>query len=939
VTTGSDHDGRYSPLLALLCGVFLLSGASALLFETVWFRLAGLALGNSVWASSLVLASFMGGLGLGNLLSLKYGARLKKPVRTYAALELLIGLAGLGIVLVLPRLTPVLAPLFRAVADDPWSLNPLRLMVAFGLLLAPTTAMGATLPVLVRPLSHHAGFGAALGYLYGWNTVGATLGSLAGETLLVPAIGVTGTGVAAALLNLIAAAAAWALSGRFAPADPSRPAGQRRVLESRSLALLLATFLCGAALLMLEVLWFRFLQLFVLGTSPVFAAMLAVVLLGIGVGGLLGAWSLQRWPQAYAGSSALLSAAGASVILSYAAFADVLGPNPSFRFGPVAALTLAAPLMLAVSVLSGLLFTLLGRAVHEHVADETRAAGALTLANTLGAMVGSLGGGFLLLPRLGIERGLFAAALLYGAAAIAAWPSRNGTRVRRVAAAAAFVYLAVVALFPFGLMANRYLRDTARRFAGDGSRPVLVREGLTETLLYLRKDVLGQATHHMLVTNGVSMSGTMAYARRYMKLYVYWPVALHQAPRRALLISYGVGSTAQALVDTRELVSIDVVDISSDVLEASRIVQRPGESHPLDDPRVSVHVEDGRFFLLATGERYDIITAEPPPPKSAGIVSLYSKEYFQLLRDRLADGGMVTYWLPVFLLDPPDTRAIIKGFCSVFADCSLWNGAGLDWMLTGTRSARGPVSEQRFVSQWADPAVGAEMRTLGFEAPEQLGALFLAGASDLQQITRDDAPLEDDHPYRLSARVARRPSDPWYLTVLDPAAARERYQRSELVRRLWPPRVREQTLPWFDVQHVINDAILGMNPDHRFAELEWLLKRTSVRSLALWRLGSGPDIQRAIEAAASAGVDDTLIDAQRGLRALAERDPVRAHELLERAASRGHRTAALDQARAMALCIAGRPGEAALWTSTEEFRRGGGAEPAFLAWLKASCGA
>jgi len=143
-----------------------------------------------------------------------------------------------------------------------------------------------------------------------------------------------------------------------------------------------------------------------------------------------------------------------------------------------------------------------------------------------------------------------------------------------------------------------------------------------ETITYLRKDYAGEPEYYKMLTNSYSMSGTTPGSRRYMKLYVYMPVALHQAPRKALLISYGVGSTAKALTDMEELRQIDIVDISREILEMSDLVYGDSPEHPLRDPRVQVHVEDGRYFLQTSSSQYDIITGEPPPPKVAGVVDL-----------------------------------------------------------------------------------------------------------------------------------------------------------------------------------------------------------------------------------------------------------------------------------------------------------------------------
>src|SRR5678815_1726396 len=169
----------------LLTAAFFASGASALIFETLWFRQAGLAFGNSIWASSLVLSAFMAGLALGNALAARVGPRLANPVRAYAYAEAAIALTGIGLVYVFPVLGAALAPVFRPMLDQPWLLNPLRLLVAFVLLLIPSTAMGITLPLLTKALLRNdAAFGRVLGWLYGWNTLGAMAGVVAGEMWL-----------------------------------------------------------------------------------------------------------------------------------------------------------------------------------------------------------------------------------------------------------------------------------------------------------------------------------------------------------------------------------------------------------------------------------------------------------------------------------------------------------------------------------------------------------------------------------------------------------------------------------------------------------------------------------------------------------------------------------------------------------------------------------
>ena len=294
-------DLRRRAVLPALSAVFFISGTAALIFETLWLRQAGLAVGNGVWATSLVLASFMGGLALGNALAGRYGERVARPIVAYAVLEVLIAASGFALVLALPHLGDVLAPLFRPLLDRPLLLNPLRLTIAFALLLLPATAMGATLPIMVKALfTHDPHFGRVLGRLYGWNTLGAVAGALAGEAFLIGRLGILGTGLTAASLDLIAAVGAVAVSMHLVAgkrADASETAASQDPVGAAapgalklSLAtkrVLAAAFLSGSLLLALEVVWFRFLGMFVNDTSAVQAVILAVVLLGIGLGGLV----------------------------------------------------------------------------------------------------------------------------------------------------------------------------------------------------------------------------------------------------------------------------------------------------------------------------------------------------------------------------------------------------------------------------------------------------------------------------------------------------------------------------------------------------------------------------------------------------------------------------------------------------------------------------
>jgi spermidine synthase len=376
--------------------------------------------------------------------------------------------------------------------------------------------------------------------------------------------------------------------------------------------------------------------------------------------------------------------------------------------------------------------------------------------------------------------------------------------------AAVVVYLISLLLFPFGFMEDIYLKVPFERYDKSGEKRVSVREGITETLQYLQKDLLGKPYYHRLVTNNHSMSGTWLNARRYMKAFVYWPVAVHPNMKKALLLCYGCGMTAKALTDTKTLESIDIVDISRDIIEESKVVFPDPEENPIHDPRVKIHIEDGRFFLLTRERRFDLITAEPPPPKFKGIVNLYSREFFQLIHDRLADGGIVTYWLPVYQMSVRETKSVLKAFYAVFPDCSLWAGAGLEWMMMAVKNPGRRVTDEEFARQWNDPVVCREMQILGFDGPEQLGAFFIADGNRLKQWTADALPLMDNYPKRLSSHFPAFPlgneiND--YVDFMNHPGATANFLSSETIKKVWPETMRIDTEKYFAVARLINEIL------------------------------------------------------------------------------------------------------------------------------------
>ncbi|HEX5054955.1 MAG TPA: fused MFS/spermidine synthase [Gammaproteobacteria bacterium] len=831
--------------------VFFLSGASALIFETSWFHVMGIVLGSSVWSAAAVLTAFMSGLAIGNGVMAARGHRLGNLVRTYVVIELAIAFSGVLVIFLSPVLTPLIGGLLSRYTESHAWLNLTRFLIACCFLLAPTVAMGMTLPVLQKLLhSRHPDFVQALGRLYGWNTIGAVCGALAAEFLLIHYLGIKSAALAAAMCNFTAALILLRGSGGQDNVSAAQPdlAGFIRSTGR----FLVAPCIAGLLLLALEIVWFRCLLLLNIGSSIIFAIMLATVLSGIGLGGLL----VSRFRFRPASRDRLLiylpPVAALFVTLGYYLYSFLYASHFTGGVDYPGFIAFSLLLMLPTCIVSGILFPLYGDKLYAQLPDETRAAGALTLANTLGAALGSGLATFWLLPACGLENSLFLLALGYFIAVVPMITGGRGLRVflKQIAAPAAMLLLAV-AVFPFGAMARTHFAYSADKFPK--AKLVMVREGLNETSRYYEFTKFGKPIKHRLVTNAYSMSGTDFQALRYMKLFVYLPHVLHQNIHKVLQISYGVGNTAEAVVSLASVERFDVVDISADILKYSYIIHDASGRYPLRDPRTHAHIEDGRFFLQTTGEKYDLITAEPPPPKQAGVVNLYTQEYFGLIRSRLNPNGLASYWLPLHSVTEHDSLAIIKAFCLAFEDCSLWLGGGLDFILLGSNGGIRPQTAESFARPWSGP-LAPELAAIGVETPAQLGPLFVADADMLDRLSMQAAPVTDNFPHRISpdSKHGLNNFSKFYESLLDIRRRRQAFAASPYVRQIFPAPVRVEAMRDFHYENLLAGRITEGRYVHLdsyfWEELTNVLTKTHLKVLPLLMLDSSPREQRIIDA-------------------------------------------------------------------------------------------
>ncbi len=882
--------------LAILSGILFLSGIGALIFETLWLRLSGLAFGNSVWAAALILSSFMAGLALGNAIAATSKVRRWRPLHLYAVLELAVAVLGCTIVFGLPLLGGWLRPVWQTLWNYQPMLLGLRFMLSFVILLMPTTAMGLTLPVLMEdPILRRASFGRAIGFLYGANTLGAVAGAVVGEAYLIEAFGVRGTGLAAGLASCIAAAIALVVARREGDTTvliPERTFPLHLDVSYRPpWRLLFASFGTGGILLCLEVVWFRFLRLYLASSSTTFAVMLAVVLAGIGVGSIVAGAIHRRSARMNQLLPILLLLAAIAALLSYLFFPGELVRTPAGAFDIASWREiglLCVALMFPVAFLSGILFPSIVARVQAKVGDRMNSTGITTLFNTTGAAAGPLLASFVLLPGIGYQWSLILCAAGYALLGIlvserSSWSFRQPIGLLVIGLCASVILL--LAIFPYH-RAEMHFAHASRPWEADDRGRLLAHvvkkvEGTSDTLQLSRRDLFGEPYYYRLLTNAFSMSSTAPRGQRYMRLFAYLPLAFRPESEDVLLICYGCGVTADAFVRDSRLKRIDIVDISKEVFDLAGFYSGINYSNPLRDPRVTTFVQDGRFFLQASPRQYDIISGEPPPPKVAGSVNLYTQEFFSLMNSRLKEGGIATFWLPINQLKVDEAKAILRAFHNAFPNASVWGSADQEWVMMGIKGPGRRVKEEEIERLWSDTTTGADLRSIGMEVPQQLGALFLMDGEEIDRITGEIAPLTDFYPKRLSdARWDDQASHRFASNYMEPSAAAHRFLWSPLMNRIWPETLNKSLESFFIVRE--SRYLSGIIGSNRLAELDLYLRHSRLRTPVLEVLGSD-ELRLAIAERVAHNTEtppaETLPDLVAG--ALARRDISGAIRLLE----------------------------------------------------------
>lgn len=834
---------------ALLC-----SGAGALLLEAIWFRQLGWALGNTVLAGAATLAAFMLGLALGATLCVWLTHRIRHPARGFVLAETLVAVSGALVILLLSVGETTLAGWLQPLLDRHLLLQSLRFWLSVGLLLLPALAMGVGLPLLTCVWGDAPRLGPLLGRLYAANTLGGVLGLVLGECLLIPLLGLPISAAVALLLILASAALVWPLRDlRYEP--PRQPVA----LAPWTLLLMAAGI--GAAMLAIEVVGFRLISLQTAGTTRTLALAVACVLAGLALGSRGAALWTERDPRS-TNAISLLAVAAAAAWLSGIGLAS-LGAHlehPMARWG------LALPgLFLPASLCSGALLTLIAERLRQVNLYNGPATAQLLAANAAGAALGAGLAGSWLLPAQGpANAAIFLALGLVVLALVAALARRSKLQLVTPVLGLA---VAAMGIRSIPALVDGQVAAAARPYQTlDDSQRVAIEHGRNETLQLLRSDFLGEPNTWRLVTNRYSMSSTARDSERYMSLFAWWSLALQSQPVDSLLISYGLGTTAKALLSDQRLGRVDIVDISP---ESFSLASQIHNLDPLDDARAQRHVTDGRFYLAAVEAQYDVITGEPPPPRMASVVNLYTRDYFQQMRQRLAPEGVATYWLPVDQLSPASAKAITAAFCDAFEHCFLAAGSHYNWILIAA-----PAKPAFNDALWDQRSSLYQLRRTGVESPAMLWTGFLADAQQLRDWVGDTPALTDHHPGRLRLRNPDAEELLAYANWASPSEARRRFFASAWVANTLSAEQIQAVAELWDWQPILN----GFIHDAPIALIDGLLD-TDLITPVLWGLGSGWNEQR-IAAMDTLTPDGNAARGQQafhqGVGSLARREPRKA---------------------------------------------------------------
>ena len=731
--------------------LFVLSGFSGLIYQSIWSHYLGLVLGHAAYAQALVLAIFMGGMALGAWLTSRASVRWGQLLLRYAVLELVVGLCGLAfhpffegyIGLSQRTVLPALA--------SPLAAHAYQWGTAAILILPQCVMLGMTFPLMsaaylrLTPTDD----GQVLGGLYFSNSLGAALGALAAVFLLLPAIGMPGAMFTAGLVNVVVAVGAWVVwktvaepHGQQVSADARGTSREDRDPPAFARFLLLCAFATGATSFVYEISWVRMLNTTLGTTLHSFELMLAAFILGLAFGGrrvrqrsaqIVDAVGSTGWAQVMKGVCALLSVVVfAHSFHGMAWLMQSLNRNDSgYDLFMAGSALVSLLVMFPAAFFAGMTLPLFTVALLRAGGSERRI-GQVYASNTLGAIVGVLLAMYLLIPVLGVHGAVVAAALADCALGFVLLARGHVYRRLAIPLAAAVTAMAVVAAFWLGSVDPRVLLSGVYRSGQAAlSNEVDVRylrDGRTATVaIAMTPD--GMAA---ISTNGktdaalnLRMAGTSSSDELTMILAGLLPSLLHPAPAEIAVIGWGSGLTTHTLLGSQKPTLVETIEIEPAMVEAARLFG-PRVARAYDDPRSKLRIDDARTVFAMGNRQYDVIVSEPSNPWVSGVASLFTQEFYGFLRSHLRQGGMLVQWIQAYELDGPLLATMLAALLAEFPDSELYVTQETDFVIVARTGPASSVDHSAFASE----PLRSELARVHLRSPNDV-ALRRVGGGDV----------------------------------------------------------------------------------------------------------------------------------------------------------------------------------------------------------------
>ena len=658
-----------------LLPLFFGSGCSALIYEIVWFQSLQMVVGASAISLAVLLTTFMGGMCLGSLLYPKLVPAKWHPLRVYAALELMIG----GLAIALLYTMPFVEHFYVERVGPGNSGVLLRAIVAGACLLPPTLLMGATLPAIARWFENNQQGTARIGMFYSANILGAVVGCLVAAFYLLRLYDVVIATTVAVAINFVVAVAGWVLSLTLPQHLRSNADVHDAETQSHGWSIThLAIALSGFTALGAEVVWTRELSLLLGASVYTFSLILAVFLIGLGIGSGLGAaWARDHrhtgiafaWCQLGAALSAAWAAWMMAKSLPYWPIDPSLSSSPwiGFQLDIVRVMWTVFP----AALFWGTSFPL-ALAHASRGQDPAKLVAGVYAANTLGAIFGALLFTWVAIPQFGIQHAqqfLVCFALL--ATFLLLWlPSKLQTEaaVQRVAIAigliASLVSVAFLPAPPLGLAAyGRYLVTW-----NEEPNYLYAKDGLSASIAVSEFEN-GVRNFHV---SGKVVASSEPQDMRLQRMLGHLPALLCKEPKSVLIVGCGAAVTAGTFVVHPSVERIVICEIEPLIPRAASEYFAKENHNVIKDPRVEVILDDARHFMLVTKEKFDVITSDPIHPWVKGAAALYTKEYFDLCQEHLKPGGVITQWVPLYESSLPAVKSEVATFFASFPHGSLW---------------------------------------------------------------------------------------------------------------------------------------------------------------------------------------------------------------------------------------------------------------------------